>query len=219
MKKYISKLSVVLIYFLLIAWIAGFKIELLFDIRGILAVLCGMVLFSIPVIITERNRNTVLEAFSKNAVTVGYLATFLFLFSRLNNSKGYDNLLTDVALNCRPLLYGLICWIFLKPDNKEKEEQQEAEAKTENDYSSDKDDKKSEEMSAEQRYYLFRAKGLTQREAEVARLACNNLSNREIAEQLYISETTVKKHMSHIFEKLGIASREELGNVLDSEKV
>ena len=74
-------------------------------------------------------------------------------------------------------------------------------------------------MSAEQRYYLFRAKGLTQREAEVARLACNNLSNREIAEQLYISETTVKKHMSHIFEKLGIASREELGNVLDSEKV
>lgn len=108
MKKYISKLSVVLIYFLLVAGLLDFKITLLFDIRGVAAVVCGMVLFSMPVILNDRNKNSVLEALCKNAVTVGYLATFLFLFSRLNDSKGYDNLLNDIALNCRPLLYGMI---------------------------------------------------------------------------------------------------------------
>lgn len=55
---------------------------------------------------------------------------------------------------------------------------------------------------------------MTQREAEVARLAYNRLSNREIAEQLFISETTVKKHLSHIFEKLDITSREALEDVI-----
>ncbi|MBO6142170.1 MAG: helix-turn-helix transcriptional regulator [Lachnospira sp.] len=67
--------------------------------------------------------------------------------------------------------------------------------------------------AAEQIYYEFRNKGLTPREAEVARLACSGRSNKEIAEELVISETTVKKHMQHIFEKLEIGSREELRNV------
>ena len=69
------------------------------------------------------------------------------------------------------------------------------------------------DKTAEQIYYAFRNKGLTRREAEVARLACSGRSNKEIAEELVISETTVKKHMQHIFEKLEIGSREELRNM------
>ena len=69
------------------------------------------------------------------------------------------------------------------------------------------------DKTAEQTYYAFRNKGLTPREAEVARLACSGRSNKEIAEELVISETTVKKHMQHIFEKLEIGSREELRNM------
>ena len=69
------------------------------------------------------------------------------------------------------------------------------------------------DKTAEQIYYAFRNKGLTQREAEVERLACSGRSNKEIAEELVISETTVKKHMQHIFEKLEIGSREELRNM------
>lgn len=48
---------------------------------------------------------------------------------------------------------------------------------------------------------------------KVLRLACSGRSNKEIAEELVISETTVKKYMQHIFEKLEIGSREELRNV------
>jgi len=51
---------------------------------------------------------------------------------------------------------------------------------------------------------------LTKREEEVVRQVVEGLSNREIAEQLRLSEHTVKNYLFHIFEKLGISSRVEL---------
>lgn len=52
--------------------------------------------------------------------------------------------------------------------------------------------------------------GLTSREADVAKLAAQRLSNKEIAEQLFIAESTVKSNMKVIFNKLQINSRSEL---------
>lgn len=49
--------------------------------------------------------------------------------------------------------------------------------------------------------------GLTPREAEVADLIANGLDNRSIAERLFISPHTVRRHTERVFEKLGIDSR------------
>jgi DNA-binding NarL/FixJ family response regulator len=51
---------------------------------------------------------------------------------------------------------------------------------------------------------------LTNREQQVVSLVADGLNNREISEQLRLSEHTVKNHLFHIFEKLGISSRVEL---------
>ncbi len=50
-------------------------------------------------------------------------------------------------------------------------------------------------------------KTLTQREVQVLRLIAAGASNRAIAEQLVISEHTVKRHVSHILRKLNVSSR------------
>jgi DNA-binding NarL/FixJ family response regulator len=51
---------------------------------------------------------------------------------------------------------------------------------------------------------------LTKREQQVVSLVVDGLNNREISEQLHVSEHTVKNHLFHVFEKLGISSRIEL---------
>ena len=48
---------------------------------------------------------------------------------------------------------------------------------------------------------------LTAREQEVFRLIANGLSNTEIAQELYISDTTVKTHVTHILQKLNLRDR------------
>ena len=48
---------------------------------------------------------------------------------------------------------------------------------------------------------------LTERELEVFRLIARGLSNAEIGDKLYISETTVKTHITHIFQKLDLRDR------------
>jgi DNA-binding CsgD family transcriptional regulator len=52
---------------------------------------------------------------------------------------------------------------------------------------------------------------LTAREHQVAALLTRGLSNRQIAEQLVITERTVASHVEHILEKLGFASRHQVG--------
>ena len=49
--------------------------------------------------------------------------------------------------------------------------------------------------------------GLTAREAEVLQLIASGLSNREIAERLYLSNATVKTHVHRIFAKTGARDR------------
>jgi two-component system nitrate/nitrite response regulator NarL len=61
------------------------------------------------------------------------------------------------------------------------------------------------------------AEELTPRESEVHELLAQGLTNDEIARQLYISRSTTKVHVKHIYEKLGVRSRLEAARALRND--
>jgi DNA-binding NarL/FixJ family response regulator len=53
---------------------------------------------------------------------------------------------------------------------------------------------------------------LSPQEKAVARLAQAGRTNRQIAEELFLSVNTVESHLAHAYRKLGISRRRELAN-------
>jgi DNA-binding NarL/FixJ family response regulator len=60
------------------------------------------------------------------------------------------------------------------------------------------------------------AKVLSGRELQIAELVCARHTNREIAEQLFLSQKTVESHLRSVFVKLGVTSRAQVARALDS---
>lgn len=52
--------------------------------------------------------------------------------------------------------------------------------------------------------------GISRREGEIVELVCQGLSNQEIADRLFISLFTVKKHLNNVFLKTGVTNRVQL---------
>lgn len=63
----------------------------------------------------------------------------------------------------------------------------------------------------------LKAQGLSERETEVGWLLYRGYTNRQIGEELFIAETTVKKHVSHIYEKLQVSGRKEYKEKIRTE--
>lgn len=89
-------------------------------------------------------------------------------------------------------------YIRLKEQEKQEKEQQLQEK-----------GEKSPEQLRKDFYEQMEQFGLSVREQEVAWLLYSGYRNLQIAEELYISEATVKKHVSHIYEKAKVSGRKE----------
>jgi class 3 adenylate cyclase/DNA-binding CsgD family transcriptional regulator len=67
------------------------------------------------------------------------------------------------------------------------------------------------------RRLLSGVESLTASERRVARFAANGLSNKDIAQTLFVTTKTVEVHLSNVYRKLGIGSRNELPQTLGGE--
>ena len=63
------------------------------------------------------------------------------------------------------------------------------------------------------------AGGLTRREREVAELVADGLTNRAIAQRLYLSERTAANHVQHILDKLGFANRSQIASYVSRQQL
>lgn len=217
----------ILLYLVLMAVFLKFDLRLLFDVRQFFLVLFGTVLLLLPSLHEKTGEGQkYLEAgkeklvprmkhflqkermrIGQNAVWAGILQTFVLLFLNMNTAGGGTSGMQTVALSSRPILYGFCIWIILQ-DSK-KTDQPVAGSDRQN--GDTMGNKMTAEVIATVDYrQCLQELGLTKREVEIALLVIQNESNAEIAEQLFISETTVKKHMSNIFSKLEIGQRQEI---------
>lgn len=220
----------ILLYLILMAVFLKFDLRLLFDLRQLLLVLFGTVLLFLPSLREQggkdKERLELLAAdkgkiisrvkvffekeqvrIGQNAVWAGLLQTFVLLFLNMNIAeKGIGNLQT-VAVSCRPILYGFCIWIILQESGLEEHPVSDGSA---NDGKL-ADNKPAEVLQTAVDYrQCLQDLGLTKREVEIAFHVIQNETNAEIAERLFISETTVKKHLSNIFSKLGISQRRDI---------
>lgn len=191
--KYVTKLIAVFIYILIMSIMLGFKLTQLFDVKQLILVIIGTAILFLPSCWRGENGKYDAAQLGKCALLAGYIQTFILLFIAFSTQTDTDPVIPEIARNCRPVLYGLCLSLIFSDDTKKAKE-------TPNE----------EPMTATQVYEAYRALGLTNREAELAVRIEQGLSNGEIAAQLCISETTVKKHISNIFEKLDVNKREQI---------
>jgi DNA-binding CsgD family transcriptional regulator len=71
--------------------------------------------------------------------------------------------------------------------------------------------------SRPRRIALTGPQSLTPSERRVTELAAQGMSNRQIAQALFVTLRTVELHLSHSYRKLGISSREQLGGALGAD--
>lgn len=198
MKKTVKNLTAVIVYLLMLCIVLKTKAVLLFSPRHIGLFFLGCLILCLPHFEKKNGFSDWIRIFRNNAMMAGGLEAFMLIFVGMSREGVMPNeAVTEIALGMRPLLYGFICHAVLsggeeKPDKAGAEENPGQET-TRNDESAKHD---------------FSC--LTRQERCVAELVGRGLTNREIGEELCISETTVKKHVSNIFEKLGISSRREL---------
>ena len=144
--------------------------------------------------------------YAEKAVMLSEVA--LSLFGLIDCFYHMDNVITfgpALAVTCTGVLYMVLFLLILLPVKVRLERKQVT-------YMEEPEDgeKEREEAQGQRLYFSLRAQGLTDRETEVARLAATGIHNEEIGRELYISTATVKKHMTHILEKMQCANREEL---------
>lgn len=195
--KLIKKCIAILLYLLLTAFFLQFDMARLFDWKQIGLVIIGTVILYLPHINGEV-KHLDKSLIGQSALMGSMIACFVLLFTTLSKPVGQEKMFSEIALACRPLLYGFCIWIIFRTETSEGQENRERRG----------------ELTVEDCRVALQELGLTKREIEVSLLVIKGMTNGEIAQELYISETTVKKHLSNVFTKLEIGGRDELRNTV-----
>lgn len=187
-------------YLLLIVMISGFRIEEVLDFREIFLVVAGCLLLTVPYMPDKKDQKELLEIAGNNSMISAYLVVLVMIVGKTGQMEPGRAVLQEILMCLRPILYGFAFRVLVKsPEKKGTMLPEEIEQ-----MNMPEQEKTSEPMMNCLNY------GLTKRESEIVKLVLLGLSNREIGEQIYIAESTVKKHMSNIFEKMEVQNREQL---------
>jgi hypothetical protein len=169
------------------------------------------ILLTLIILRISKSNNTI-ENFQSSALLSGGIVTvgnFIFLFYSFDKMLKINSIPSEYTefnafilvflKEFKPLLYGVLVKLILEPFRKK------ADSKIKREKLGDFENTETIENNKKLDFSL-----LSRREKEVAKLAAQKYTNAQIAEELFISQETVKRHLSTIFGKLGISSRKDL---------
>lgn len=203
-KIYLFKIGALLLFFLLFTRVFRISLKAIFSLQESIFLFLGTCIFSAPsVFINYKKKNyfEIISALAANTIKTGFVMSLILVIYTVSNPFQFAQddfspimLVVLLAENFRPLLYSLIIWIVLVPHIKTKE--------TESDH-----------------LQVLKPSILSRREQEVARLVEKGLTNSEIADSLFISVSTVKRHIANIYNKINITSRNDLQKINELNKL
>lgn len=203
MKNILIKSSTMFFYILALLWFAEFNFRLLFDLKSMGMLLFGTVLLTFPTYLKDKDMGNLIVSAKWNSQVTAYLTTFASQFALLSSNQTTIDLVNRMVLNCRPLLYELLIYMIL----------------TQLAAYVDSDETESKRHEENVSFEILKAEyQLTQREMDIAKLILLGHSNKEIGNNLFISENTVKKHVYNLFKKLEVENREQLKNKILNKK-
>ena len=135
--------------------------------------------------------------------------------SKANTDK--QNLVVAIVAICAALLAGTAFFILKANDRKKSEAAMKLLKERKTPPAVEEKPAKNEQETLENYINtLAREKSLTDREADVLREYLSGKNRTEISQTLFISESTVKNHISNIFSKLGVKNKNELLQMLNA---
>lgn len=213
MKKYYLRVTGILIYLILLALIIPFKWSRLIQPMPIIAVLSGMLILTLTQYKKTLASSELLYLARWNALFAGFITTLfsiLSLITQANNSIIYSSFPERLI----PLIYGTIIYLIIDwlliIQTKKLPAEPSAKA---NPYFT---------LDVQRATQILARKGFSPRECHVALKILDGSSNKEIAQQLFISESTVKKHIQNMFRKCDVSDRQsfiEQYNIWDETEV
>ncbi len=223
MKQLFIRLTSIGIYLLLVLWLLDFNLQLLFDTKSILLVLAGTALLTAGSYKKNITSDEIREHAMWNSMIAGLLTTFMLLFATLNQNVSGTGIFPELALCMRPLFYTLVIQVLCKPLSHDSTAPK-TPSKNISPITATTDEPTASTpapdysvLTLDEVRYLLREKSLTDRELEIALAIWKNLSVKEIADELFISESTVKKHTTSLYKKLQVENREQLKQYLNTQ--
>lgn len=197
MKNQWVKAAGLLSYLAIITLLFDFDLLRLIRPRPFLSILLGMLILTASQHIKGASKEELAAGLRWNLIFASFLTTLMSLLSFTSSGSAPDAAGRQLTEALLPMLYGSILYILLSlvfNDSGEREMRGHSSV----------DQGSTIVMIPEQ---VFRELGLTSRECHVGMKLMEDTTNKEIAAQLYISESTVKKHIQNIYQKVGASDR------------
>lgn len=211
-RDYFYRWIMLICYITMLFWMVDFKIIQLFHLKSFLFVIMGTIFLTLSKYSKTITLKELLELGKWNCLITGFILTFLMNLTNLNLPLESNKQILAIALNFRPLFYSSIIYLLLNQLNISElnfNSRQETNIPMQNDINQLKI--LSNDLITDELLLKFKMQFLlTQREFEISKMLLTDYSNLEISKKLILSEHTIKKHISNIYKKCLISSRDQL---------